>query len=152
MTHSQSLEPLISTYGRLYLRMHRLFDRRMAASGASLARTKMMMFIDREGPVRAADIAELFSLAPRTVTEALDSMERAGLVERSPDPQDRRAKRVTITDVGKSAIAASEPERLALIEEVFGILTVEERAQFLGVMDKLSSRVGQIEDGVVRER
>jgi predicted transcriptional regulator len=70
-------ETLASDFGRLFLRLHRLLDRRMARSGASLARTKVLMLVEREGPVRATDIAEYFGLAPRTVTESLDALERS---------------------------------------------------------------------------
>jgi hypothetical protein len=63
-------------YGRIYSLMHRVLDRRMVAEGASLARTKMLHYIANNAPVRAADVAEWFDLAPRTVTQAIDTMER----------------------------------------------------------------------------
>ena len=63
-------------------------------------------------PLRATDIAELFGLAPRTVTESLDALERAGLLRREADPADRRVKRISITEEGRRAITATEPLRL----------------------------------------
>ncbi|MFN3434510.1 MAG: MarR family winged helix-turn-helix transcriptional regulator, partial [Sphingomonas sp.] len=79
-------------------------NRRMAEQGASLARTKLLLFLDRRGPARAADIADFFDNAPRTVTEAIDGLERDGLVIRSPDAHDRRVKQVSITDRGRRVI------------------------------------------------
>jgi DNA-binding MarR family transcriptional regulator len=127
------------------MRMHRLFDRRMARMGASMARTKVLMYVDREGAARAVDMAELFGVAPRTITEALDGLERDRLIRRDPDPDDRRAKRISITDEGKRAIAATEPLRLMLIERIFGPLSAADREQLLAILDKLEVQVAALE-------
>lgn len=71
-------ENLASDLFSLFLRMHRMMNKRLAEQGASLARTKLLLFLDRRGPSRAADIADFFDQAPRTVTEAIDGLERDG--------------------------------------------------------------------------
>lgn len=139
------IEALASCYGKLFLRMHRLFDRRMTESGASFARAKFLIYLQKEGPSRAADIADLLGLAPRTVTEALDGMERDGLVRRDPDPADRRAKRVSLTDEGLKAIATTEPLRARLVDRIFGVLTTEERGQLDRIMARLAEAVDREE-------
>lgn len=138
---------LSTDFGRVFFRMHRFVDRRMAASGASLARTKLLMFLDKEGPSRASDIAEFFGLAPRTVTEGIDGLERDGLVRRNPDPGDRRAKLITITEAGRHAIAETEPLRQRLIGQIYGALTNEERKAFERILAKLSSALDEQEQG-----
>jgi DNA-binding MarR family transcriptional regulator len=131
-------ERLADGFGRLFLRLHRLMDRRMAAEGASLARTKLLLLIERQGPLRAAEIAEFFGQAPRSVTEAIDALERAGMVRRDPDPSDRRGKQISITAAGKAAASATEPIRQRLVQEVFGTLSAEECAQLEVLIGKLS--------------
>ena len=144
--HMSDLEPLAHELGRLFLRLHRLMDRRMAQQGASLARTKLLLFLEREGGnARAADIADFFGHAPRTVTEAIDALERDGLVRRDPDPVDRRVKRVSITDAGRAAAAATEPMRLRLVEQVFGVLDDAEQKQLGLTLSKLSQAVDRLE-------
>lgn len=139
------LEPLASCFGKLFLRMHRLLDRRMAEQGASLARTKFLIYLDKEGPARATDIADLLRLAPRTVTEALDGLERDGLVRRDPDPDDRRAKRVSLTPEGRKAIAATEPLRVCLTERIFGTLDAEDRGHLVRILARLSDALDREE-------
>lgn len=124
-------------YGRIYMRLHRLLDRRLAAEGASLARTKMLLHIANNAPVRAADVADWFNLAPRTVTQAVDTMERDGLVVRVPDPADRRAKRLDITDKGRQVLRQTEPLRLQLVEQAFSLLTKEDMVDFARILDRL---------------
>lgn len=137
----QDLDDLARDHGRLFIRLHRLLDRRMAEQGASLARTKVLMFLDRNGPTRATDIADLFGLAPRTITESIDRLERDGLLKREPDEKDRRVKRISITDQGRKAIAATEPLRMKLVEQVFGVLSTQERQQLQAIVSRLTEAV-----------
>lgn len=137
-------EDLLRHLSVLYQRMRRHMDQLLAAQGASLARVKLLMFIAREcGAARAADIAGLFGQAPRTVTEALDALERDGLIQRTPDPDDRRVKRLTITEAGAAAVAAAEPIRRKFIEDFFRVLDDDECAQFDGMLVKLIGALDQ---------
>ncbi|HZF46585.1 MAG TPA: MarR family transcriptional regulator [Sphingomonadaceae bacterium] len=135
------LEPLVSAYAELYLDLMRTVDRRMADQGASLARTKLLLCLQKRGPLRATDIAEFFSQSPRTVTEAIDGLERDGLVERKPDPEDRRAKFIHVTPKGNEAAAKTEPLRRQLIEQTFGTLSDEEQAIMLRLLNKVAGNL-----------
>jgi DNA-binding MarR family transcriptional regulator len=146
-----NLDALSTRFGKLFLRMHRLMDRRMSSKGMSLSRTKLLLYLDREGAARAADLADYFQLAPRTVTEAIDGLERDGFLRRDPDPDDRRVKRITITESGRATIAATEPIRLELVDQIFGVLDDAERAQLSGVLDKLASAVERQELGLAQQ-
>ena len=133
-----SPETLASSVFQLFLRMQRMMNTRMAEQGASLARTKLLLFLDKRGPSRAVDIAEYFDQAPRTVTEAIDGLERDGLVTRSPDRSDRRVKQVSITEQGRRVIGETEPLRQELIGGVFGVLDSEEQTQMGELLAKLT--------------
>lgn len=121
-----------------YMRVHRRIDAAMAAEGASLARTKMLLLIQKgAGAARAADLAGYLGQAPRTVTEALDGLERDGLIARTADPADRRVKRLAITDEGRRAIAATEPLRQRLTGELFAPLSDAECDALGTMLEKL---------------
>lgn len=145
-------EPLASDLFRLFLRMQRLMNRRMAEQGASLARTKLLLFLHKRGPARAADIADFFDNAPRTVTEAIDGLERDGLVARTPDAHDRRVKHVSITDEGRRVLGETEPLRQDLIDAVFGALDADERAQLSSTLAKLLTALDGLDGGDTRTR
>lgn len=117
----------------------------MAAHGMSLARTKLLMLVEKDGPVRSTDIASALGQAPRTVTEAIDALERDGLVRRDPDPEDRRAKRISITPAGQAAFAASRPIRDQFLLDLFGALEDSEREELIRVIDKLSARIEELD-------
>lgn len=126
-------------------RSHLIMDRRMRAEGVSLARFKLLSFIGQGPSVRSADIMSAFGYSPRTVTEALDAVEREGLIERHPDPTDRRAKRITITPAGEAALRQSEPLRNKLRDDLFGVLDAEERAALSRALEKMNRRMEALE-------
>lgn len=135
-------EELMRELAHVFLLMRRRMDRVMSMNGASLARTKLLLCVEGgEGRARAADLADLLGQAPRTVTEGLDALERDGLLLRTPDPVDRRVKRLTITDAGRTAIAATEPLRRSIIDEVFGVLDADERAALHAALAKLAAQL-----------
>lgn len=128
-----------------YRRSLRLVNRTMMRQGVSIARTRLLLFIERDGPVRSTDVVEAFGYSPRTVTEAIDALERDGLVTREPDPHDRRAKRISITPAGLAALQASEPSRRAFVSRVFDVLDADEAATFRHLLDKLNARLEMLE-------
>ena len=66
--------------------------------GLSVTDHKYLDLIDREAPVHPAHIARLTGLTTGAVTALVDRLERAGFVERRPDPGDRR--RIVLTATG----------------------------------------------------
>jgi DNA-binding MarR family transcriptional regulator len=77
----------------------------------------------------------------RTVmTYLIDDIERAGLVERQPDPADRRARRVVVTPEGHELVARLQ-ERLKLAEDhVLAALDEGEQAVFRTLLRRLATR------------
>ena len=131
-------EEIIAEIGQLYTALRKRFDRVMSEHGASLAQTKMLVAIQAAaGMLRAADIAELFGIAPRTVTEALDALELEALIVRMPDLSDRRMKRLKITPAGEAAVSRTEPIRDQISHEIMEVLDPEERTSFANAVQKL---------------
>lgn len=131
-------DELIADLARLYNGIRRRFDKEMVQQGASLAQTKLLLVIGMgDGSVRAADLANRLNLAPRSVTEALDALERDGLLLRTPDPDDRRVKRLTLTEAGAAAMAVTEPLRQRLCQEFVSVLTDEEAGQLRVSLGKM---------------
>jgi DNA-binding MarR family transcriptional regulator len=140
--HSSAAEALRD----FYVRSHRALDKLMAGEGASLARNKMLGHIERNSPVRAADLVAAFGFAPRTITEAIDGLERDGLVLRSADTHDRRVKYIALTAAGKEVLRASEPVKKTFMDGLFTVLNEEEISALTTVLGKLNARLAQLEE------
>lgn len=61
--------------------------------------------IDRDGS-RLTDLARRANITPQSMGELVDELEELGYVTREPDPGDRRAKLIVLTDRGRAAVAA----------------------------------------------
>lgn len=87
--------------------------------------------------MRLTELAERLRIAPRSVTEVIDLLEAQGLVRRGPDPADRRASRVTVTDGGLSLYLRVRSERLQQAEDFFAVLSAEDRSELSRLLGRL---------------
>jgi DNA-binding MarR family transcriptional regulator len=86
-------------------------------------------------------LSECIEVAPRTMTSTVELMERDGLVHRSPDPGDRRATVVTITDKGREAFAEGRRMKASVVADLFDVLDDDERTDFYEILAKLGTAV-----------
>jgi DNA-binding MarR family transcriptional regulator len=71
------------------------------------------------------------------MTNRLDRLERAGLVERRPDPNDRRGKLIALTGAGKRVIDATIGRHVANEERLLSVLTPAEQEKLNTLLKKL---------------
>jgi DNA-binding MarR family transcriptional regulator len=71
------------------------------------AHSAVMAHIDIDGGTRLSTIAARANITPQAVGELVDDLERLGYVVRRPDPDDRRAKRIVLTDRGRESVSAA---------------------------------------------
>lgn len=86
---------------------------------------------------RLSELAERLRVAPRSATEVVDALEAKGLLARSPDPSDRRATLVRLTDQGRAVLNEAQALRRAAFEESLSVFTEEEKAQLSALLRKL---------------
>ena len=117
--------------------MLRAVNDEMNGCGLSMARTKMLRRLYEQGPTRQNVLAAEFGLSPHSITNLVDGLERLGMAERQPDPTDRRAKLVAITDAGEAGLDVANATRERLLKDIFGALNEADRATFLRLLDGL---------------
>ncbi|GAA1298588.1 MarR family winged helix-turn-helix transcriptional regulator [Pseudonocardia xinjiangensis] len=83
----------------------------------------------------------------RTVmTYLLDDLESAGLVERRPDPADRRARRIVLTDAGTEKLCDLERRLRAAEDELLDPLDPAEQEVLRGLLDRVATRTATATD------
>ena len=92
---------------------------------------------DREESPRLRDLADALRIAPRSVTDVVDALERKGYVVREPDPHDRRASVVVVTDAGRQVRAAVQEARRRSVGDQMGALTATQRAALADALTTL---------------
>ena len=76
-------------------------DHRAAEFGVTRAQWAVMARLDRQEGLKQSELAEMLDLQPITLTRLLDRLGDSGLIERRPDPHDRRAKRLFLTPAAR---------------------------------------------------
>src|SRR5580704_15219955 len=76
-------------------------DHRASAFGITRAQWAVLARLDRSEGLKQSELAEMLDLQPITLTRLLDRLGDSGLIERRPDPQDRRAKRLFLTPAAR---------------------------------------------------
>jgi len=72
-------------------------DQSAAHFGMTRAKWAVLARLDRFEGLKQAELAEMLDLQPISLTRLLDGLAESGLIERRPDPDDRRAKRLYLT-------------------------------------------------------
>jgi DNA-binding MarR family transcriptional regulator len=91
----------------------------------------------RRGVMRLSELSDHLHIAARSTTEVVDALETRGLVERRPDPDDRRATLVALTEHGASVLDAIRAARGTETERAFGRLSQTDRAHLARILRKL---------------
>jgi DNA-binding MarR family transcriptional regulator len=91
--------------------------------------------------LRPSELSEHLRIAPRSTTDVIDGLAAKGLVERGPDPEDRRAIRITPTEHGTAVLSQIRSARGNASARVFARLSPEDRTQLARILDELLTTV-----------
>ncbi len=130
-------EQLGERYLAVHHRMFRAVNEAMSECGLSMARTKVLRRLHEQGPTRQSVLAADFELSPHSITDIVDGLERHGLAERRPDPADRRAKLVAITDAGEASLDVANATWERVLTQIFGALDEADRVTLLRLLASL---------------
>jgi MarR family transcriptional regulator, transcriptional regulator for hemolysin len=110
-------------------------DHRAGQFGMTRAQWAVLVRVERAEGLNQSELAETLDLQPITLTRLLDKLCDGGLIERRPDPDDRRAKRLFLTPAARPLL-----EQLSLLgeETMANTLAGVERASVEQMIEKLS--------------
>jgi DNA-binding MarR family transcriptional regulator len=127
--------------GDLLMRVARTQRRRwrdvLAPWDLSPHQARALKVVSERDGVRLSDLAEALHIAPRSATEVADGLQERGLIERTPDPGDRRAVILRPTGEGRRIRGEIGAARAADSAELFGRLSPADRAELARVLRTL---------------
>lgn len=117
---SQRLRPLL-------VRTYHMIRRRSPGWDVTSAQSSVLTTLLDRGPLRMGELAAMEGVRMPTATSVVARLVKLGLVERTADPQDRRAVLVGLTAQGRAQIGELTGERNAHFAELLARLSGEER-------------------------
>jgi DNA-binding MarR family transcriptional regulator len=100
---------------------------------------RALRVLNHHGAIRLSDLSGRLHIAPRSATEVVDALESRGLVERRPDPSDRRATLVELTEHGTTVLRGIRAARGTEAERVFDRLSPADRDHLARMLRQLQN-------------
>lgn len=133
--------PARERYGFLLaMAAHRLrsrFEEELEPMGVQLKHVQVLAMIHHFGPVAQQRLGESICIDRTSMVGLLDEMEQRDLVQRQPDPVDRRAHRVHLTESGQELLHRANDMVEDVENEVLGPLSEQERPQFKSMLQRI---------------
>lgn len=132
------------------LKQSRLHDFLLASAGVDLDRAGIALLhvlFESSGHLRIGDLAERLHVDAPSVSRTAARLERAGLVGRSADDEDRRACRLHLTPAGRGALDSVLGARRAWLAAALADWSPAERAAFARALHRFADGVDRHLEG-----
>ena len=146
MTGPSEPESLDSLFAQICKLKHARIHTHLEALGLYRGQPSVLQALWEQEGLMHTELARRLQVQPATITKMLKRMEKAGFVERRPDPEDQRVSRVYLTEAGRAVRADVQQVWRKLDEEAFAGLTPEERAQVRRLFVQIRENLMRVTD------
>jgi DNA-binding MarR family transcriptional regulator len=110
------------------------------AEGPPMTSTQRLALFETAigGPLRLSELAERLGITAPTASRAVDGLVELGLLQRLPDPDDRRAVRIDTTEPGRKDVEGKKARAAAALEPAIAALSAPERARLAALLARLA--------------
>jgi DNA-binding MarR family transcriptional regulator len=130
-------DSLSELFGSVARQLRGTSQEALAPWGIAPAHFRALRVLRRKGPIRLSELSGYLHIAPRSATEVVDALEARGLVERRPDPGDRRATLVEVTGHGGEVLDAIRAASGSEAERAFDRLSPADRTDLARILRAL---------------
>lgn len=120
----------------------RWFHETLVPVGLEPRQFAILRFVSQEEGLSQQALGDALEIAPSRMVALIDELEERGLVERRPNPSDRRARALYVTREGRRLLAAAMKRALAHEAQLCGPLTADEREALIEMLQRLAAGQG----------
>ena len=131
---------LIADVSRL---MRRSFDERARTIGVTRQQWQMLSYLARNEGINQGGLAYLMEVEPITLCRMVDRLQDSDLVERRPDPADRRAWQLFLTERGRTRLADLKPLAEGLFDEAMSGIDGKEQEAMIAVLKSMRTNLSR---------
>jgi DNA-binding MarR family transcriptional regulator len=135
---------LLDVLGRIVRRLTRLGGG--LDEGPALTATQRVALIETvEGePIRLHDLADRLGVTAPTASRAVDGLVEHGLLERRPDPDDRRAVRISLTAEGRALVEERKTRVLAAFLPAVATMSAADQERLVELLTELDGALSAL--------
>lgn len=109
----------------------------LARQGVTPTRLTAMVVLDKSGPLRAGDLAAVLNISAASMSRLSEVLEEGGWIAREPDPADRRACLLSLSDRGTAALEQLRRESTGELADAIAALDGDQRARLESALPAL---------------
>jgi DNA-binding MarR family transcriptional regulator len=125
-------------------RISRQLDRQSRGRELTRTQSSVLATVGRRGPLRLSELAEIEGVNPTMLSRIVAKLEHAGLLRRSPDPDDGRAAHVELTVAGAELNRRHRAERTQLLTDRLAALPGSRAAELLAALPALEALADEL--------
>ena len=125
-------------------RISRFLDRQSRGDGFTRTETSVLATVMRLGPVGLSELADIEGVNPTMLSRIVGKLEDKGLLARRPDPADRRAALVELTEAGQAEQKRLRSERSELLTARLAAMPEKSAAEVLAALPALEALADQL--------
>jgi DNA-binding MarR family transcriptional regulator len=139
MSPTKELTQVIHEWSEVFMhRSGRDFKRFMDETDLSFSQISVLMRLKHGGNSGVSEIGDQLGVTNAAASQAVDRLVHMGLIERSEDPEDRRAKRLALTPKGNTLIEKGTEIRSKWVEGLTDALTPEQQSMTIYALTLLT--------------
>jgi len=123
-------------FTRAEQKIHKMEYETMKAGGLTTSQFAVLEILYSKGDLKICEIIEKILTTSGNVTVVIKNLEKDGLVSKNIDPEDKRSMLISITDKGKKIMDEIFPKHIDNINNIFSILTTEEKLELKKILKK----------------
>ena len=120
------------------------YDQRLAVYELNLSQASVLAYLNQSGPLTQTQLADQLGLGRPATGTVIDALELRGLVQRQPDPGDRRVWMIAATRAGKEMVDAITAVDETLRGELRDGISRQDRQQLAQLLLRLQSNLAEI--------
>lgn len=136
----ENIAMLMAQVSRL---MRRAFDEKARAIGVTRPQWQVLTLLMAHEGINQGGLAELLEVEPITLGRMIDRLQEGALVERRPDPADRRAWRLYLTDKARGLLTQLRPLAAEMIEAALDGIAQVRRDEIADVMRHMRTNLSR---------
>ncbi len=121
--------------------LRRRVDKAAQTIGLTSAQWRVLAFVSRCEGSNQASMADHMDMEPITLSRHLDRMQAAGMIERRPDPNDRRAHRLFLTETGRTLMDGFRAVTSDVMDDFVDGISEEELATTIDILARMRSNL-----------
>ncbi len=139
MSENEKILQVIQDWTEVFMhRSGREFRRFMEKSGLSFSQVNILMRLFHHADCAVSDIGEEMGISSAAASQTVERLVQMGLVERTEDPQDRRSKRIALTEKGRDLVITGIKDRSKWVNDLAVSLPEEQQHTVIDALSLLT--------------